>query len=285
MWQKLLLLSFVVDNLLLLPLNAQLSANGTESNSTLLGTVVSRNKPATQSSPYSWTYQGTLIPILPSNANDGNYDTIWGKTPGKYCSHTRLNINPWWQVDLLDEFYITQVKIWNREDCCADRLLPLKIEVSSNGSSWTQCAYVNGTGEAGKVYTIPCVATGRFVRITDEKITVLTLCEVEVYGNRVCQHRTQCESHAVASTGASCPNGLVQWTVRDNINMAGSDIKSVPKQNVVSCQQQCLATKGCVATVWNKQSSDCWLKNALSATSSNNIGVTSTFSCCCKGLQ
>jgi hypothetical protein len=181
MWQNLLLLSLVVYLSLPLPLDAQPS--NSESNSTFLGFIVSRNKPATQSSPYGWTNQGTVIPISAGNANDGNYDTIWGKTPGKYCSHTRLDINPWWQVDLQDQFNITQVKIWNRQDCCADRLLPLKIEVSTNGSSpWVQCAHVDGTGEAGKVYTIPCVARGRFVRITDEKITKLTLCEVDVYG-------------------------------------------------------------------------------------------------------
>ncbi len=79
------------------------------------------------------------------------------------------------------------------------------------------------------------------------------------------------------------PVGLVQWIVPDNIDMGGSDIKSVLNQNVVSCKQLCIDKSGCMAAVLNNQNGDCWLKNTLPVSSGNNIAVRLTFFCCDEG--
>jgi len=136
--------------------------------------VISDGKPATQSS----TYPGAVA----SRAVDGNYNAMWFN--GGTCASTNGEDYPWWQVDLQDKFALTQVRIWNRQDCCPDRLLPLKVEVSSDGSTWNPCGSLTGTGEAGKIYTVPCVATGRYVKITATRNTYLTMCEVEVSGSK-----------------------------------------------------------------------------------------------------
>jgi hypothetical protein len=143
--------------------------------------LLSFNKPATQSSDL--IYVG--LPCVAGKAVDGNYNNVFGTTPDKFCSHTNAEVNPWWQVDLLGSYSVQQVKIWNRQDCCAERLLPLQVQTSSDGSTWSQCATVGGTGAAGQVYTINCEATARFVRVSLTKDTAdyLTLCEVEVWGN------------------------------------------------------------------------------------------------------
>jgi len=136
-------------------------------------TVLSTNKPASQSS----VYPGAIA----SRAVDGNPNNMWS---GGSCASTDGQESPWWQVDLQGNFAISQVKIWNRKDCCPDRLLPLKVEVSANGGTWTQCGTLTGTGEAGKVYEVACVATGRYVKITATRNTYLTMCEVEVLGHQ-----------------------------------------------------------------------------------------------------
>jgi len=143
-----------------------------------IGQLISRKKPATQSSNLVWNG----IAIQASNGNDGNYGQNWNQPAGTYCSHTNDELDPWWQVDLQGTFAITQVKIWNRNDCCANRLLPLEVDVSTDGKTWIQCAYVAGTGEAGVIYAISCVNSGRYVRISLDQTNYLTLCEVEVYG-------------------------------------------------------------------------------------------------------
>ena len=141
---------------------------------------MSRGKPTDQSS----TYGKNGFPASADKGVDGNYNNVMGDTPDKFCAHTNSEVRPWWRVDLQAEYDINRVKIWNRQDCCGERLLPLQIETSTDGNSWSQCATLGGTGVAGQVYAIDCVATGRFVRITLIKDTaeLLTLCEVEVWG-------------------------------------------------------------------------------------------------------
>jgi hypothetical protein len=145
-----------------------------------LGSLVSTGKPSSQSSDFIWGTQ-TIESIY---ANDGKYGQNWNNP--SLCSHTQPLLNSWWQVDLLGQYTMTQVKLWNRADCCPQRLLPVKILVSTDGASWTQCGYLDGTGAAGAIYTIPCTGSGRYVRVQLDKTDYLTLCEVEVWGSPKC---------------------------------------------------------------------------------------------------
>ena len=76
------------------------------------------DKPASQSST-SWNG-------LPGRANDGVTDGVWDNGS---VSHTDLDTNPWWQVDLEKNRALGEVRVWNRaasDDCsgvsCAKRL-------------------------------------------------------------------------------------------------------------------------------------------------------------------
>jgi len=72
---------------------------------------IALGKPAYQSSQYQTYYA--------SNAVDNDYGTF---------SHTQPNL-PWWKVDLQTSYNIGVVKLYNRQDCCQERLSNLKINL------------------------------------------------------------------------------------------------------------------------------------------------------------
>uniref|UniRef100_A0A3P9Q8X6 Fucolectin tachylectin-4 pentraxin-1 domain-containing protein n=1 Tax=Poecilia reticulata TaxID=8081 RepID=A0A3P9Q8X6_POERE len=123
--------------------------------------------------PHKWDMFGAA-----SNAIDGNRNSAFRD---ESCSHTEQQSNPWWRVDLLDSYVVTQVIITNRGDCCEERINGAEIRI---GNSIQNNGIENPRG-ASKATNIPGHVEGRYVTIIisgSEKI--LTLCEVEVYGYR-----------------------------------------------------------------------------------------------------
>lgn len=117
-------------------------------------------------------------------AVDGNKN---GNYYGSSCTHTKLEISPWWRVDLAWSYAIKRVVIKNRGDCCGERLHHLVITVSDekDGTEET-CGTFVGPGFRGVVYTITCdrPILGRYVKIqikNGNNLSNLTLCEVEIY--------------------------------------------------------------------------------------------------------
>ena len=80
---------------------------------------VALNKPATQSST---DYDGPARLAVDGNT-DGHYFNA------KSTTHTARDDSPWWQVDLLEEFSIDRIVIWNRNDSAevGQRLNPFRI--------------------------------------------------------------------------------------------------------------------------------------------------------------
>ena len=52
------------------------------------------------------------------------------------CTHTyggyngAGSANPWWRVDLFNEYAVNKVIISNREDCCSERLNGFQVEIN-----------------------------------------------------------------------------------------------------------------------------------------------------------
>jgi hypothetical protein len=138
------------------------------------GWLISRGKYASQSS-VGW--DGT-----PNLANDGLYGQNYGQ---KTCSHTNLEKNPWWKIDLGSNHNIESVKVWNRVDCCGERLNSLVVHVSSDNQNWSLAGSLAEQAVNGGVYTISTQGAGRYVRLMLGKDSqdYLQLCEVEVYGS------------------------------------------------------------------------------------------------------
>ncbi|XP_044150500.1 uncharacterized protein LOC122938780 isoform X3 [Bufo gargarizans] len=125
------------------------------------------------------------------NAIDGSPSTIY--MSGR-CSHTDLDVEPWWMVDLINVYNITKVKITNRGDCCQERINGAVIIIGNSpengGTQNSRCAKIEslGLGEEGQYV---CGMVGRYITITiPGKAAYLTLCEVKVYGTNVSEQYT-----------------------------------------------------------------------------------------------
>ncbi|KAM6960338.1 fucolectin-like [Tautogolabrus adspersus] len=64
-----------------------------------------------------------------SNAIDGRRDSSFGD---RSCTHTILEANPWWRLDLQETHAVTFVKVTNRGDCCAERLEGAEIRIGNS---------------------------------------------------------------------------------------------------------------------------------------------------------
>jgi len=108
-----------------------------------------------------------------SRAVDGDINSVWG---GKSCTHSAKNKNNFWSVELDQEEYVRAVVIYNRLDCCSDRIDGAKVWIGS-GDDWTECGTINSNGAA--VISTPCNAQGDKIKVTNNN-NYLTLCEVQV---------------------------------------------------------------------------------------------------------
>ncbi|RXN24989.1 hypothetical protein ROHU_021796 [Labeo rohita] len=103
------------------------------------------------------------------------------------CSSTLSETNPWWRLDLRHIYRVNRVVITNRKDCCAEQINGAEIRIGNtlenNGSSNPICAVIPAI-PAGESYSYSCGGMeGRYVNlIIPGDMKMLTLCEVEVYG-------------------------------------------------------------------------------------------------------
>lgn len=184
-------------------------------------------RPASQSSQATIDTSATA-----AKAVDGNRD---GNFANRSVSHTENDINSWWQVDLGQINNIDRVDIWNRTDCCSERLKNFFLLISDVPFISTDLNVVSQQAGIGKVYvagpvgamtTIPVGRTGRFVRIQLNYKEYLHLAEVEVYGSPVAASTsTQVETStgATVATPAASSSSFV-----DNLSSSFSNLFSSP---------------------------------------------------------
>ena len=107
----------------------------------------------------------------PERALDGNTDGNYGHNS---CTHTQNNGGAWWSVDLGQSYSIQEVVVWNRSDCCHDRLNGVEVTIDSQ-----PCGTISAQQQENK---ISCGGkTGSKINIKSTRNDYLTLCEVEVY--------------------------------------------------------------------------------------------------------
>jgi hypothetical protein len=64
-----------------------------------------------------------------SRGNDGNTDGNWANNS---VTHTMLNAEAWWHLDLGSVQQISSINVWNRTDCCSPRLSNFYVFVLDN---------------------------------------------------------------------------------------------------------------------------------------------------------
>ncbi|RWA58817.1 MAG: FkbM family methyltransferase [Mesorhizobium sp.] len=137
------------------------------------------NKPALQSSTSEWSSS----PLPEEDARGANN----GNISGEMGFHTDREQNPWWQVDLGEEFLIRRIVIYNRQHE-AQRLRHFSILRSLDGHRWvTFYRKIDGT-VFGDSDLRPYVAEirgdqpARFVRVQLEGWGWLHFNECQVFG-------------------------------------------------------------------------------------------------------
>ncbi|XP_078692157.1 fucolectin-like [Branchiostoma floridae x Branchiostoma belcheri] len=119
-------------------------------------------------------------------AVDGNTDADFDS---RSCTHTRNEANPSWWVDLGVSFHIKTVVIFNRQDCCKERLNPFNIHIgdSDQVSENPRCGDDHHIGTDRPSISVSCQGmSGRYVgvRLPGPSRT-LSLCEVRVFSDSV----------------------------------------------------------------------------------------------------
>lgn len=137
------------------------------------------NQPATQS----------------TTANDGEASrAVDGVTDGAWAigsvTHTESTLQPWWEVDLGNVQQIGGISLWNRTDCCQNRLSNYYVFISDTPFTSDDPSVLVGepgvfnmleTGFPDPDQTFIINQSGRFIRIQLKGTNVLSLAEVEVW--------------------------------------------------------------------------------------------------------
>lgn len=146
-----------------------------------VATNLAQGKPAFQSSD--------PIGGSASRAVDGNTDGDWSHGS---VTHTNADQYAYWYVDLGSIQQISTVKIWNRTDCCQDRLSNFYVfafdQLPANGNvppsqiatlPTFSSSYV--AGQAGTTTTVTFNRAARYVAVQLSGTNYLSLAEVQVF--------------------------------------------------------------------------------------------------------
>lgn len=115
----------------------------------------------------------------PTRAADNNTD---GNYFNNSVTHTDFHFQPMWEGDLgTSGGYIAFIDVYNRTDCCADRLSNFNVSISENGTTWTS---FNTPGQAGTPTSIPIYSRARYIRVQLLGSNFLSLAEVVLWGTQ-----------------------------------------------------------------------------------------------------
>jgi alpha-L-fucosidase 2 len=122
-------------------------------------------------------------------AVDGNTGGSYG---GGSVTHTDFQDEAWWQVDLGAAEPISRISIWNRTDCCAERLTDFYVHVSESPFASTSLADTladeavwsyHHAGQGGTPSVVEVGQQGRYVRVQLAGTNALSLAEVQVFAD------------------------------------------------------------------------------------------------------
>jgi hypothetical protein len=149
------------------------------------GVNVAQGKTATASSVWDVAAGSTADKAVDGIA-PASYANIWHSGSG--------DRTPWWQVDLGRVYFIQRIVIWNRQDCCQNRLRDITVQIQGPGNEVLFETLVNPGDVLGGPATVtvtPSISVpGQFVKLsrTEDLINLsgddqylMQLAEVQVY--------------------------------------------------------------------------------------------------------
>ncbi|MFI0975605.1 alpha-L-fucosidase [Streptomyces sp. NPDC021093] len=171
-------------------------ATGAPSSSSLSSSSSSSSSPAPPpgSEPRNHAFNATASQS--STGFDGVASrAVDGKADGNYAAnsvtHTAEQNQPWWQVDLGAAKQADRAVLWNRTDCCTDRLSDFWVLTSdrpitaagldeARNTPGVRSQHVSGLDAAS--VTVPLTGSTRYLRVQRAGSGYLSLAEVQVFG-------------------------------------------------------------------------------------------------------
>ena len=114
-----------------------------------------------------------------SRAVDGNYD---GRYSSQSVTHTNNDKQAWWEVDLGHQSYISLISLYNRIDCCKERLTKFEVRLFGNAHSFSRKVSQGPNVQNRYDFKFPEKTIARYVRVQLLGKNYLSLAEVEVFG-------------------------------------------------------------------------------------------------------
>ncbi|WP_421796104.1 discoidin domain-containing protein [Haliscomenobacter sp.] len=166
-------------------------------------------KPARQSSVFDFSFA--------NRANDGD---ISGRSDAGSISHTEADNQTYWEVDLGKNYLIDQVKLFNRTDCCQDRLNNFNIWVTPYIKE-DVTSKIGAFAENEKKFDGPSKIftnkkVGRYVRVELNDRNYLNLAEVQVFGSDIGE----------LTPGQAESSEMYQVSIFRNLSPTANSIKS-----------------------------------------------------------
>ena len=137
------------------------------------------------------TQRSTAYGGVAERAVDGNTDGNWSAGSVTHSAEDG-SPEPWWQVDLGASVPIHSVHVWNRSDCCSERLGDYYVLVSNEPFGSGSLADVRAqpgvtalhepstAGRPTSIFTDDLDLTGRYVRVQLTGNAPLSIAEVQV---------------------------------------------------------------------------------------------------------
>jgi len=123
-----------------------------------------------------------------SRGNDGNTNGVYG---GGSVTHTQSEAGAWWQVDLGELRVLESIMLFNRIDCCGDRLDNFRVSVwvgnpnaagiEAFGQDYSIAGGVPGSLDVDLVALTGDAVIGDFVRVELNDTNFLALAEVQAF--------------------------------------------------------------------------------------------------------
>lgn len=151
--------------------------------STPIPTTIEMNVALGKSTVQSGTYFEWWKPYLTHHSRHAVDGITQGMNHRGQVSITYYTSNPYWEVNLGSDYTITKVIVYNRQDCCANRLNGAQITLyDNNGNSLKSDTATLQTAVYKNEWTLDSKRTlVRKVRVQIPRTEWLQLAEVEVY--------------------------------------------------------------------------------------------------------
>jgi len=97
-------------------------------------------------------------------------------------SHTCREFRPWWQVDLGQPRLIKKIVVWNRTDCCSERLSNGEVMILDESGNVVGSSHIgDSSGKTPFIFEYPEGVLGNIVKVQLSTQEYLHLGEVQVF--------------------------------------------------------------------------------------------------------